>query len=242
MGYGYGWLWWLGALRSGGRAAPAGDEEDGRLCARRASTSSRSRSTAARSPRRSGARRGATTWSRSATSRTACRAAAPTSATARSATWRSPRARSRPRSPARNSTPSRSTSRRLPPKKWKAVEAAVQRADRLAVGTAPRPALGPRDGGRDRPARGPVSAARSEISLQCSCPDWAVMCKHVAAVLYGVGARLDTKPELLFHAPRREPRGADRGRRRKGRGGGHLPREVQAAGGGRDRRRLWNRT
>ena len=37
-----------------------------------------------------------------------------------------------------------------------------------------------------------------EISLKCSCPDWAVMCKHVAAVLYGVGARLDTKPELLF--------------------------------------------
>ncbi|MDA0839633.1 MAG: helix-turn-helix domain-containing protein [Planctomycetota bacterium] len=38
----------------------------------------------------------------------------------------------------------------------------------------------------------------SEISLKCSCPDWAVMCKHVAAVLYGVGARLDDKPELLF--------------------------------------------
>ena len=37
-----------------------------------------------------------------------------------------------------------------------------------------------------------------EISFKCSCPDWAVMCKHVAAVLYGVGARLDTKPELLF--------------------------------------------
>ena len=37
-----------------------------------------------------------------------------------------------------------------------------------------------------------------EISLQCSCPDWAVMCKHVAAVLYGVGARLDEQPELLF--------------------------------------------
>jgi len=37
-----------------------------------------------------------------------------------------------------------------------------------------------------------------EISLKCSCPDWATMCKHVAAVLYGVGARLDTKPELLF--------------------------------------------
>jgi uncharacterized Zn finger protein/DNA-binding XRE family transcriptional regulator len=37
-----------------------------------------------------------------------------------------------------------------------------------------------------------------EISLHCSCPDWAVMCKHVAAVLYGVGARLDDKPDLLF--------------------------------------------
>jgi len=37
-----------------------------------------------------------------------------------------------------------------------------------------------------------------EISLNCDCPDWAVMCKHVAAVLYGVGARLDRQPELLF--------------------------------------------
>jgi uncharacterized Zn finger protein len=37
-----------------------------------------------------------------------------------------------------------------------------------------------------------------EISFDCDCPDWAVMCKHVAAVLYGVGARLDEKPELLF--------------------------------------------
>jgi uncharacterized Zn finger protein len=37
-----------------------------------------------------------------------------------------------------------------------------------------------------------------EISLNCSCPDSAVMCKHVAAVLYGVGARLDNEPELLF--------------------------------------------
>jgi len=37
-----------------------------------------------------------------------------------------------------------------------------------------------------------------EIKLSCSCPDWASMCKHVAAVLYGIGARLDQKPELLF--------------------------------------------
>ncbi|HEY2883125.1 MAG TPA: SWIM zinc finger family protein, partial [Pirellulales bacterium] len=37
-----------------------------------------------------------------------------------------------------------------------------------------------------------------EISMECSCPDWAGMCKHVAAVLYGVGARLDEQPDLLF--------------------------------------------
>ena len=37
-----------------------------------------------------------------------------------------------------------------------------------------------------------------EMTFRCSCPDWASMCKHVAAVLYGVGARLDVKPELLF--------------------------------------------
>jgi uncharacterized Zn finger protein len=38
----------------------------------------------------------------------------------------------------------------------------------------------------------------AEIELDCSCPDWADMCKHVAAVLYGVGARFDQQPELLF--------------------------------------------
>ena len=38
----------------------------------------------------------------------------------------------------------------------------------------------------------------SEIRFHCSCPDSASMCKHVAAVLYGVGSRLDEKPELLF--------------------------------------------
>lgn len=37
-----------------------------------------------------------------------------------------------------------------------------------------------------------------EMQLKCSCPDWAVMCKHVAAVLYGIGSRLDHQPELLF--------------------------------------------
>lgn len=38
----------------------------------------------------------------------------------------------------------------------------------------------------------------SEIRFSCSCPDHAAMCKHVAAALYGVGAKLDTMPELLF--------------------------------------------
>lgn len=38
----------------------------------------------------------------------------------------------------------------------------------------------------------------SEISFSCSCPDWTLMCKHVAAVLYGVGARLDEQPSLFF--------------------------------------------
>ena len=44
-----------------------------------------------------------------------------------------------------------------------------------------------------------------EIAMRCSCPDWSVMCKHVSAALYGVGARLDAKPDLLF-----ELRGVDR--------------------------------
>jgi uncharacterized Zn finger protein len=38
----------------------------------------------------------------------------------------------------------------------------------------------------------------AEIRMECSCPDSATMCKHVAAVMYGVGARLDHQPELLF--------------------------------------------
>jgi uncharacterized Zn finger protein len=46
----------------------------------------------------------------------------------------------------------------------------------------------------------------SEIGLSCTCPDWAEMCKHVAAVLYGIGARLDHEPDLLFRL-----RGVDEG-------------------------------
>jgi uncharacterized Zn finger protein len=38
----------------------------------------------------------------------------------------------------------------------------------------------------------------AEIKFNCSCPDSARMCKHISAVLYGIGARLDESPELLF--------------------------------------------
>jgi len=38
----------------------------------------------------------------------------------------------------------------------------------------------------------------AEIKFDCSCPDSARMCKHIAAVLYGIGSRLDQSPELLF--------------------------------------------
>lgn len=44
-----------------------------------------------------------------------------------------------------------------------------------------------------------------QISLSCSCPDSATMCKHVAAVLYGVGWRLDSEPELLFRLRHVDP-------------------------------------
>jgi uncharacterized Zn finger protein len=47
----------------------------------------------------------------------------------------------------------------------------------------------PRDGLFPKPA---------EIDMECSCPDSAGLCKHLAAVLYGAGARLDQKPDLLF--------------------------------------------
>ena len=48
-----------------------------------------------------------------------------------------------------------------------------------------------------RPGTG-LFPSPKEIKFNCSCPDWAAMCKHVAAVFYGVGARLDRQPELLF--------------------------------------------
>jgi uncharacterized Zn finger protein len=63
-----------------------------------------------------------------------------------------------------------------------------------------------------------------EIKLSCSCPDWADMCKHVAAVLYGVGARLDQKPELLFVL-----RGVDESELLVGAGQGLLSKDTPAS-------------
>jgi uncharacterized Zn finger protein len=48
-----------------------------------------------------------------------------------------------------------------------------------------------------RPGAG-LFPSPQEITFSCSCPDAAAMCKHVAATLYGIGARLDAEPELLF--------------------------------------------
>lgn len=87
--------------------------------------------------------------------------------------------------------------RQLPPKKWQAVKARCsgqigsllellggRLSDQvMSVVTDRKEGLFPLPG---------------EISMDCSCPDSARMCKHVAAVLYGMGARLDDKPEMLF--------------------------------------------
>ncbi|MDR1296720.1 MAG: hypothetical protein LBO05_04960 [Deltaproteobacteria bacterium] len=44
-----------------------------------------------------------------------------------------------------------------------------------------------------------------EMTYRCSCPDWASMCKHIAAIIYGVASRLDSEPELLFLLRRVDP-------------------------------------
>jgi uncharacterized Zn finger protein len=52
-----------------------------------------------------------------------------------------------------------------------------------------------------RPGAG-LFPSTQEITFSCSCLDSAAMCKHVAATLYGIGARLDAEPELLFRLRR----------------------------------------
>ncbi len=85
----------------------------------------------------------------------------------------------------------------LAPARWKALKAAcagqVTSLVSLLQGRLPETVL---RAVTDR-ATG-LFPAPNEIQLDCSCPDFASLCKHLAAVLYGVGTRLDTQPELLF--------------------------------------------
>lgn len=85
----------------------------------------------------------------------------------------------------------------LPPTRWKAIKAACAgRIDTLVgllqgrLSDAVMQIITDRTGG--------LFPVPSEVKLDCSCPDSADLCKHLSAVLYGVGARLDTQPELLF--------------------------------------------
>lgn len=67
-----------------------------------------------------------------------------------------------------------------------------------------------------------------DILFTCSCPDWASMCKHVAAVLYGIGARLDHQPEVLFMLRKVDQQdliaraGSDLAKKRKGPAGARV--------------------
>jgi uncharacterized Zn finger protein len=72
--------------------------------------------------------------------------------------------------------------------------------------------------------------APSEIKMSCTCPDWAGMCKHVAAALYGAGARLDAVPGLLFAL-----RGVDCAELIKG-VGADLPDQSNKAGAGHSKK------
>ena len=75
-----------------------------------------------------------------------------------------------------------------------------------------------------------------EITFGCSCPDWASMCKHVAAVFYGIGVRLDEQPELLFTLRRVDAKdlvaraGADLPLAKKGPAAGKVLDDAKLAG------------
>jgi hypothetical protein len=89
------------------------------------------------------------------------------------------------------------TVRPLPPARWKAVVASCSgKIDSLVGLLQGKLSDGVMKVVTDR-AQG-LFPGPGEIKMRCSCPDSAHLCKHLAAVLYGVGARLDTQPELLF--------------------------------------------
>lgn len=37
-----------------------------------------------------------------------------------------------------------------------------------------------------------------DLTMECSCPDWAVPCKHLAAVVYIISSEIDKNPFLIF--------------------------------------------
>jgi uncharacterized Zn finger protein len=86
---------------------------------------------------------------------------------------------------------------RLPEKKWKKIaEHCSQRIDSIAALAEGR---FPAEFQEVFMKQGEgLFPSPKEIHMDCSCPDWATMCKHVAAVLYAVGARLDVEPLLFF--------------------------------------------
>jgi len=85
----------------------------------------------------------------------------------------------------------------LPAKRWKTLcqqcSGEIQSVLDLMRGKLPESVIRPLTDSE----HGLLPRAR-EISIDCTCPDYATMCKHAAATLYGVGHRLDTAPELLF--------------------------------------------
>jgi uncharacterized Zn finger protein len=87
--------------------------------------------------------------------------------------------------------------RPLSPERWKAIRArCAGRIDSLVAllrGELPKSVMEV----VTEPGTG-LFPSPSEIAMECTCPDWAALCKHIAAVLYGIGVRFDAAPELLF--------------------------------------------
>jgi uncharacterized Zn finger protein len=85
----------------------------------------------------------------------------------------------------------------LPKKKWDAI---IETCGRRIASTAElAQGVFPQDfGERFLDQQDGLFHSPKEIHFSCSCPDWAYMCKHVAAVLYGIGARFDDDPLLFF--------------------------------------------
>ncbi|MCL2088407.1 MAG: hypothetical protein FWH14_02880 [Oscillospiraceae bacterium] len=86
---------------------------------------------------------------------------------------------------------------KLPEQKWKGI--AEQCANRIDSLAALAEGKFPEEFGETFMQQGSgLFPSPKEIHMDCDCPDWADMCKHIAAALYGVAAKLDTDPLLFF--------------------------------------------